>query len=129
MACWSTWAALKRQYLRIGFGVHGAEHLDLTAQPMAAVTADLDACTEDYRREIGEPPLHFAYPYNRSNLGLRRSLSERGFRSALTSGDRILIGKWTDALDIPRVDAPSDFRLLSHWSLGAFYMRGVKVHD
>ncbi len=124
---WDEVREARRRYPRICFGVHGAEHLDLTAQAVDAVAIDLDACKKDFQREIGEPPQHFAYPYNRSNPGLRRSLSERGFRSALTSGSRILIGKWTDALDIPRLDAPSNFRLLSHWTLGAFYVRGVRV--
>lgn len=124
---WDEVREARRRFPRICFGVHGGEHLDLTAQPLDAVAADLDACAADFRREIGESPQHFAYPYNRSNPGLRRCLCERGFRSALTSGSCVLIDTRTDALAIPRLDAPSDMRMLSHWTLGAFYVRGARV--
>jgi peptidoglycan/xylan/chitin deacetylase (PgdA/CDA1 family) len=125
---WEEAREIRRQYPRISFGVHGAEHLDLTAQSPDVVAADLDACKEDFEREIGESPQHFAYPYNRSNESSRGNLRERGFRSAMTSGTDVLVGSHTDALGIPRLDAPTDFQLLSHWTLGAFYSRRAKVH-
>jgi peptidoglycan/xylan/chitin deacetylase (PgdA/CDA1 family) len=120
---WDEVRETKRQHPSIGFGVHGAEHLDLTSQSTEVLDADLDACKEDFRREIGEPPQHFAYPYNRSNPTSRGSLRERGFRSALTSESSILIDTRVDVLQIPRLDAPTDLRLLSRWTLGAFYVR------
>lgn len=117
---WAEAKELAGRYPRFRLGVHGAEHLDMTAQPAAVVEAELSTCAREFEAAIGEPALHFAYPYNRANEASRRAFAGQRLRSAMASGPRRMADASVDPLHIPRLDAPRDLGLLGHWTSGVY---------
>jgi peptidoglycan/xylan/chitin deacetylase (PgdA/CDA1 family) len=116
---WNEVREMKRRHPWLKLGVHGAEHLDMTSQPDETLKDELEGCTRDFEAELGEPALHFAYPYNRSNDRSRSAVARHGLRTAMTSGADCLLTASSDPLDMARLDAPKDLDLLGHWTSGA----------
>jgi peptidoglycan/xylan/chitin deacetylase (PgdA/CDA1 family) len=116
---WDELRALKRRYPSFTLGVHTVHHLDLTCQSDATVREELSRCIEDFEREVGEPPLHFAYPYNRHDERTRRIVAEFPLQTAVASGPESLITSASDRLALCRLDVPRSLGLFGFWSSGA----------
>jgi peptidoglycan/xylan/chitin deacetylase (PgdA/CDA1 family) len=117
---WREVHAVKQRYPSIHFGVHGAEHVDMTSQSEQVVQDEIVACKNEFERALGEVPIHFAYPYDRSNEASHSALRNHAFKSAMSSGKRFLHKAPVDPLQIARVDAPHNLGLLARWTIGAY---------
>ena len=117
---WSEVLAVKQRHCGVSFGVHGAEHVDMTTQPEEVVHAEIVACKEEFERTIGGESLHFAYPYDRSDETSRIALRHHAFKSAMASGKHLLQKAPLDPLRIARINAPRDLGSLARWTIGAY---------
>lgn len=116
---WGEVRELRRRYPLFRFGAHGAEHLDLTSQPEEVVRTEISNCRNEFESALGEKPIHFAFPYNRSNEAVCAVLAQNGFESGMSGGDAPLLGSHVNPLQMSRFDAPHDLGLLGHWTSGA----------
>lgn len=120
---WDEVRRLVRNHPNIEIGLHGAEHLDMTAHPEAVIRDELDRCLAATQRELGLRPEHFAFPYNRFSTAARAMVREFGFRSAVASGDGVRITKYSDHLALPRMESCRSLTLLRLRTGGAGYAR------
>jgi peptidoglycan/xylan/chitin deacetylase (PgdA/CDA1 family) len=119
---WNDVRTLLRQYPNIDVGVHTADHVDLTSMTMEIAVAEMSHCVEQFRRELGRQPLHFSFPYSRSNISLRDRLPSLGLTSAMTSAQGINRIGAVDPFNLGRLEAPTSMGLLGHWTSGAYPM-------
>jgi peptidoglycan/xylan/chitin deacetylase (PgdA/CDA1 family) len=125
---WTDVRELRRRHPWFRLGAHGAEHLDMTSQTDDTLDDELEGCRREFETELGEPALHFAYPYSRSSERTRRAFDRHPFATAMTNGDSgCLVDTTTDSLAIPRLDAPEDLALLGHFTSGAYPRLSQKV--
>ena len=85
-------------------GGHSRDHLDLSALEGSDARREISACAEDLRRELGEAPRDFSFPYERWNPRVREEVRTQGFRSAMGDGPDPLITRDSDRFALPRLD-------------------------
>lgn len=118
-----TWAEVRElveRFPNIKLGLHGAEHLDMSAHDPVVLQCELDRCIEDFQREVGWRAEHFAYPYNRVTAKSREMVRQCGFRSAVACGPRVLISCASDRFALPRIEACRSMSLVRFRTSGAY---------
>ena len=116
---WDEVRSLLQRYPDIEIGMHSAEHLDMTAHGDAVTQNELERCVGAARRELNLTPQHFAFPYNRVSPAARTLVREFGFRSAVASGDGVLINHRSDRLALPRMETCRSLTLFRFRTGGA----------
>ena len=117
---WDEIRLLRERHPSFTLGVHTANHLDLTALEPAEVRRELAQSIDDFTRELGEAPAHFAYPYSRESAVTQAILREYPFASAVAGGKECLIRSNSDPLGLLRLDTPHSMSLYGFWSSGAY---------
>lgn len=117
---WDQIRTAVRQFPNLEMGLHGSKHIDLGHFSPQEVRSEIEGCIADYRRELGQEPVHFAFPYNRHSAGARTLVQQSGLRSAMGSGGNELIGVCSDRFAIARIDPPPDRSLFRFYTSGAF---------
>lgn len=116
---WDDVRDLVRQHPRFEIGSHTRNHVDLTGQEGALAESEIADCTEEIRRELGQRPLHFSFPYNRWSNDCKERVHRNGYRSAVGSGTEVLITGKSDRFVLPRMDSGMPLRRLKYVTSGA----------
>jgi peptidoglycan/xylan/chitin deacetylase (PgdA/CDA1 family) len=116
---WDDVREMVREHPSIEIGLHSAEHLDLTAHDGALAQSELDQCLQATYRELGVRPKHFAFPYNRVSPEARELVLQSGFRSAVATGNGIVISSKSDRLALPRMETCRSLTLFRFRTGGA----------
>lgn len=111
---------MRRLFPRMRLGIHGAEHLDMTAQSDAVVEQEFTRSMQEFQASMDAPGLDFAYPYSRADDRTRAIAETCGVRSAMLGGMNVAFPLQADALTLPRIDAPPDLGLLGYLTSGAY---------
>jgi peptidoglycan/xylan/chitin deacetylase (PgdA/CDA1 family) len=117
---WDEARQLCRRFPLFEIGGHTREHIDLSTHRAAAARAEIAACAEDVRRELGIVPRHFSFPYGRWCEDTRRLLMASGWQSAVGANHRIRLDASSDRFAIARVEAPRTIAELRFVTGGAY---------
>ena len=101
---WDDVRRLQRISPAFDIGAHSRDHIDMSALEESDARAEIAACAEDLRRELGEAPRDFSFPYERWNPRVREEVRAQGFRSAMGDGPDPLITRDSDRFALPRLD-------------------------
>lgn len=112
--------SLTQRFPRMRLGLHGSEHLDMTAQPDPVVRSEFVRCIEECRSLFDQPGLDFAYPYSRADARTRAIAEGCGLRSAMVGENEIAFPRRVDPLAIPRIETPTDVGRLSYVTSGSY---------
>tara|TARA_R110002072_G_scaffold302503_1_gene485965 strand:- start:10786 stop:11808 length:1023 start_codon:yes stop_codon:yes gene_type:complete len=118
-----TWAEARRMRDEFGLmelGVHTSNHCDLRSASDLTRQRELAACCEDFRRELGYGPVHFSFPYGRSDAAGRELVKAEGLGSAIASGANSQITAASDPYWLSRVTAPQSMTFLRYLTGGAY---------
>jgi len=88
-------------------GGHSRDHLDVSALSPGEARREIASCAGDLRRELGEAPRDFSFPYERWTPETQNEVRANGFRSALGMGSDFLITRRSDRFALPRLDPVS----------------------
>jgi peptidoglycan/xylan/chitin deacetylase (PgdA/CDA1 family) len=124
---WDEVRTLRERHPAFALGAHSTNHVDLTAHGAEVLRTEVEGCVEDLQRELGEPPRHFAYPYNRRDDATDQALRASPLSSAVTADKDCLITGASDPLRLPRVDVPRSPTFFRYWTSGAHPELSKKV--
>ena len=65
-------------------GGHGRTHRELTTLDAASLREEVFGCRDDLAAALGGTPTLFCYPRGSENVAVRRTVSEAGFKAAVT---------------------------------------------
>lgn len=116
---WDEVRDLIRRYPRFEIGAHTQNHIELPGKGADLAESEIVGSTEEIRRELGQRPLHFAYPYNRWSADSQERVRRNGYRSAVGAGTEYLITPQSDRFAIPRFDSDLPLRRLDFVTSGA----------
>lgn len=117
---WDDARELRRRYPSFEVGGHSRDHADLSRHLGAEGRAQVADCREALRRELGEEPAHFSFPYERWAPETRDAAAAAGWRSAVGRGPGLRIGAGSDRWALPRVSAPESMTALRFKTGGAY---------
>ncbi len=117
---WDEVRELRRRYPSFEVGGHTRDHIDLRKHGGEAARAQIAACAEDLRRELGAEPRHFSFPYERWDAQAREAVVGAGWRSGVGAGGRFRIDAGSDRYTMPRVEAPKSMTGLRFKTSGAY---------
>ena len=117
---WDEARELRRRFPLFEIGGHTREHLDLRAHGGEAARLEIDGCAGDIRRELGEPPRYFSFPYGRWCKETRGIVCASGWRAAVGASNDIRVGSASDRFVMARVDAPRTMTGLRFKTSGAY---------
>jgi peptidoglycan/xylan/chitin deacetylase (PgdA/CDA1 family) len=124
---WDEVRDLRERYPRFQIGVHTRNHLDLSTHGGPGAETEIRDSVDDVRREVGEVPVHFSFPYNRPSEPARQVLRDLGLRSAVAAGRHVLVKENTDRFALPRVEAPRSMTMFRLWSGGVCSRRSLDL--
>ena len=101
-------------------GGHTRDHIDLSANGGDEARREISGCSDDLRRELGEAPRHFCYPYERWTPAVQEQVRNRGFRSGLGAGPEFLVTHQSDRYALPRLDPAARRSTLAFVTSGAY---------
>ena len=87
---WDELRDVRRAYPEVELGLHSKNHIDLGRFTGEEARLEIEGCIEDFRRELGIRPQHFAFPYNRHAASTRELVRSSGLRTAMSSGESLL---------------------------------------
>src|SRR6185295_18108957 len=116
---WDEVRDLVKQYPRFEIGSHTQNHIDLPGNEGDLAESEIAGCTEEIRRELGQRPLHFSFPYNRWSADSKERVRRNGYLSAVGAGTDYLITAKSDRFAIPRFDSDLPVRRLDFVTSGA----------
>lgn len=117
---WDDARELCRRYPLFEIGGHTREHIDLCTHQADVARADINACADDLRRELGIEPRHFSFPYGRWCEATRALVRESGWQSAVGESHRIRLDGSSDRFSVARVEAPRTMMELRFVTGGAY---------
>jgi peptidoglycan/xylan/chitin deacetylase (PgdA/CDA1 family) len=117
---WDEVRDLVRRFPRFEIGAHTSNHIDLPGNEGDLAEKEISGCTEEIRRELGQRPQHFSFPYNRWNPVSKDRVRRNGYRSAVGSGTDYLITRKSDPYALPRIDSGLSLRRLNFVTSGAY---------
>jgi len=116
---WDEVRELRRRHPGFEIGGHTRDHLDLRSHRGEVARAQIEGCAADVRRELGESPGHFSFPYARWCPETRALVEAAGWASAVGAGERLRIDPGSDRFALPRVEAPGSMTALRFETSGA----------
>jgi peptidoglycan/xylan/chitin deacetylase (PgdA/CDA1 family) len=124
---WEEVHHLQRIHPRFEIGVHTRNHVDLTSSSPEAVSNEISGSVEDLRRELGTTPLHFSFPFGRSNDRARTAAMEAKLRSAAVTEPASLASSGADVFGLSRLSAPDTMSLFPFYTSGAYPDLSLKL--
>jgi peptidoglycan/xylan/chitin deacetylase (PgdA/CDA1 family) len=127
---WDEVRELVRGHPDVGIGLHGAEHIDLAAHDPSVSREDIEECLRAALRELGQKPSCFAFPYNHVSEDVCEIVRQLGFRSAVASGEGMLISRGSDRMALPRIEvcrSMSLFRFRTSGAYPAFALKRIRL--
>jgi len=90
----------------ITVAAHGHEHVPLTTLSESLLRENIDTTVAQFANVLGKVPRHFSYPYGAHDESVQNAVSEAGFRTAVTTGSRMVHVNQLAAMQfsIPRID-------------------------
>jgi len=116
---WDEVRELRRRHRGFEIGGHTRDHLDLRSHRGEAARAQIEGCAADLRRELGESPRHFSFPYARWSPETRALVEAAGWTSAVGAGERLRVDPKSDRFALPRVESPGSMTALRFETSGA----------
>jgi len=105
---WDDVKMLLTKYNCFKIGGHSQEHTDMTRLTEDEMRDELEGCARRIEDVLGIRPVHFSFPYGRTNTQLRKIAAEHGYDCAFGGmGFNPIIHSGTDPYDMPRVEAPA----------------------
>ena len=117
---WDDVRDMKMRYPLFDIGGHTVDHIDLRTHGGDAARTEIQGCFNDIRRELGEPPRHFSFPYSRSSDETQWMVEEAGFSSAVAAGSNPLIDAGANRFALPRIEPPCSMSLFRFRTSGAY---------
>lgn len=117
---WDEVRTLRSRFPQFEIGGHTKDHVDLRRSDVAACRAEVAGCADDIERELGRRPTHFSFPYGRSSPESRCVVIDSGFKTAVASGQGVLITPKSDLHGLCRIEAPASGVLFRHRTSGAY---------
>jgi peptidoglycan/xylan/chitin deacetylase (PgdA/CDA1 family) len=117
---WDEVRDLVRLHPNFEIGAHSRNHLDLPRFEGELAEGEIAGSAEEIRRELGQRPAHFSFPYNRWSPESRERVRRNGYRSAVGSGTEYRITSKSDRYALPRLDSDLSLRRLDFVTSGAF---------
>jgi peptidoglycan/xylan/chitin deacetylase (PgdA/CDA1 family) len=124
---WEEVRRLRRVHPLFEIGVHTRNHVDLTSSSPATVSNEISSSADDLRRELGTTPLHFSFPFGRSNDGARTAATEAKLRSAAITEPAFLASSGADVFGLSRMSAPDTMSLFPFYTSGAYPDLSLKL--
>jgi len=124
---WDEVRELRRRYPRFQIGVHTQNHLDLSTHDGPTAETEIQDSIDDVKRELGEAPIHFSFPYNRASQAAQEFLRGRGLRSAVAAGRDVVVSGRADWFALPRVEAPRSMTMFRLWTSGVCSRRSLDL--
>jgi peptidoglycan/xylan/chitin deacetylase (PgdA/CDA1 family) len=116
---WSDVRSLAKEFPSFELGVHGANHVDLTRDPVEAAD-EVEQSIREFRRELGRDPRHHAFPYHRSDSSARGVVRDAGLSAGLgTSCDEVITGS-SDPFSLSRIEPARARGLFRFRASGAY---------
>lgn len=116
------WDAIRGLAARgMTIGAHGRTHADLTDLAPDRLPGEIGGSLADLERELGSPPIAFAYPYGRSDRAVRAAVLEAGFAVGLTTEPRPS-GPSESDLALPRMEVYGTAPFLQ-------FILGIRIGD
>lgn len=100
-------------------GVHTRHHVDLTERTPQDVQREIEGCVEDVARAVGARVRYFSYPYGRVDERARGAVAA-AFEAAVATELGRPVREDADRFRIPRIEAPTNLRLLRFYTGGAY---------
>ncbi len=85
----------------VTIGAHSESHGHYPTMDMAAIATDLDRSEAAFRREIGQNPALFAYPFGETSTNIRDLVGSRGYLAAFGQHSGVA-SRWDDLFYLPR---------------------------
>ena len=117
---WEEIREVTQKFPNIEMGLHSCNHIDYSTHSRKLVNMDFQQCLADFRRELGQEPVNFAFPYNRHSTESREMLLNCGLHSAMGSNDEALITTSSNNFALPRIDPRCSMTLFRFYTSGAF---------
>jgi peptidoglycan/xylan/chitin deacetylase (PgdA/CDA1 family) len=117
---WDEARELVRRYPFIEIGGHTRDHIDLRTHRADVARLQISGCADDLKRELGQRPEHFSFPYSRWCEETRDMVVTGDWRSAMGQTDGIRISSSSDRYVLPRVESLGSMSALRFKSGGAF---------
>ncbi len=124
---WDDVRYMASKYPNIEFGLHTADHLDVSRLTPEALEAEVARSQESFTRELGYAAEHFSYPYGRHTERVAKQLEGMGLKSAVITQPTALVTKQTNPFMMPRYEISSSMLDLRLWMSGAFPELAEKV--
>lgn len=102
---WDEVRDLVRRHPRFEIGAHTQNHVDLPGHEGDLAENEIAGGTEEIRRELGQRPVYFSFPYNRWNAQSQERVRRNGYRAAVGAGTDYLITAKSDRYALPRFDS------------------------
>ena len=115
---WSELRQMRREHPFFSIGVHTRDHLDLSEHSSLAED-QVASSVRDVEGELGFRPVHFSFPYCRSNEQVRALVRASGLVSAVASSGAVPCDSTTDLHCLPRIEAPGSMGLFRLYCSGA----------
>jgi peptidoglycan/xylan/chitin deacetylase (PgdA/CDA1 family) len=130
---WDELRELVRRYEFVEIGGHSRNHIDLSRHRGELARDEIRGCAEDLRRELGQDPQHFCFPYGRWCVETSAEVRSAGWRSAMAEGVSFRVGPSSDRHLLARSAAPRLLTALRFQTSGAFpgalAMLGMRYHE
>ena len=117
---WEEVRDLLRVHPKFEIGAHTQNHVDLPGHEGDLAESEIAGSAEEVRRELGQRPAHFSFPYNRWSAESKERVRRNGYRSAVGSGTEFLITGKSDRFALPRIDSGLPLRRLRFVTSGAY---------
>lgn len=117
---WDAVRTLVREHPGIELGVHTVDHLDMTSCNDEQVHQQIQGSIDAVVREVGVRPLHFSFPFDRSDARTRAIAKSCGVRSSVGAGYEGLAVRGADLYAIPRLSTTPRMNRLRFTTCGAY---------
>ena len=117
---WDELRETMQKFPNIEMGLHSCNHIDYSNHSQKFIDMDFKQCIAEFRRELSQEPVNFAFPYNRHSAESRKMLLNFGLHSAMGVNDEALITTKTNNFALPRIDPRCSMTLFRFYTSGAF---------
>ena len=117
---WDEVRELRERYPLFEFGAHTREHLDLETHGDAMAEDETRGSRDRIAHELGQPPRHFSFPYNRRDDTALAAVRDAGFDAAVGPGPDSLIRAHANHHSLPRINPPACPHRFAFLTSGAY---------
>jgi len=107
-----SWTQIKRASQFGDIGIHSHKHPHLTHLDPIAIMKDTQKSISSYKKEMGEPPKYYAYPYGEYDKNSREIIEAFGF-DAIFNQSMGAVSKDSDIYNLDRIALLGDYNIKS----------------